>query len=312
GNDHPRAARRGRRRRLVVPGPRRRRRAADVDPRRPRRRHARRRRGPPVLAVLRPRRPAAVAPGRPARAREPRGLGVRLRQAARRRHRRGRRAAQPLRARGGAALRVRRRRNRDHPPPADDRRCGGRGRGVVAALRRAHPHLDGLPRRAPPVRRPRRARPAGRGRPPRPQGPADGAPAEHARLRLRTGADARRPGRGDDGVARRQPPRRAVHAADDRDGRRRRPVRGRVRGQRRHPGRPPGPEHPRGRAGPWAARGLLVRGGHLRDLRDPAARRPGRASRLAAERRGEGRPEHGLHLRVPRRARLRPARARPL
>ena len=39
---------------------------------------------------------------------------------------------------------------------------------------------------------------------------------EHARLRLRAGADARRAGHGDDGVARRQPPRRAVHAADDR------------------------------------------------------------------------------------------------
>ena len=59
--------------------------------------------------------------------------------------------------------------------------------------------------------------------------------------------------------------------------RRRRGLRGGVRGERRHPGRPPGPEHPRRRAGPWPARGLLVRGGHLRHLRDAAAGRARRA-----------------------------------
>ena len=91
-----------------------------------------------------------------------------------------------------AALPVHRGRHRHHADPADDRRGRGGGRRVAARLRRPHPGVDGVPRRAGGVRRPRDREPPGRDGPARPRDPARHPGARHARLLLRAGAAARR------------------------------------------------------------------------------------------------------------------------
>ena len=145
-----------------------------------------------------------LPPRHPARRGRRRGFAARPRPAGRGRRRAGARAAQQLRARALAALPLHRGRHRHHADPADDRRGRGGGRRVAARLRRPHPRVHGVPRRAGGIRRPRDREPPGRDGPARPRDPARHPGARHARLLLRAGAAARRRrGRGARGGRRR-------------------------------------------------------------------------------------------------------------
>ena len=122
--------------------------AARLGARRPRRPGPRPGPGAAVLAVRRPGRPDRLADRRAARA----GRARRIRPCARAgeagRQVAGARSAQPLRAAPGAALPLHRGRHRHHPDPADAGGGRGGGRRVAPAVRRPHPRLHGLHRRA--------------------------------------------------------------------------------------------------------------------------------------------------------------------